>query len=147
MSTTPSRNLEQMLIDRNGALTAALVRIRALAAERRTDRDFAFIFQMAEDTMATAGAPAGTTTIGVDFRRWYELWAANFPTDEEGKAAADERQALEDRIISTRAGGGGDILVKARMLREHAKDLWGRTDEVLASIAADLEHLATGGAS
>ena len=58
MSTTPTRNLEQILIDRNGALTAALVRIRALAAERRTDRDFAFIFQTAEDTISQAGAPA-----------------------------------------------------------------------------------------
>jgi hypothetical protein len=41
-----------------------------------------------------------------------------------------------------------DVLAKVRILREMEKSgKWIAEDEMLASIAADLEHLATGGAS
>ena len=143
------RTLERLLADRNSALSAALIRIRALAGERRKDPDMAFILETASNALGSAtAAPAAATTIAAAFERWHELMMANFPTDAEGVAAADERLELEDRIISTRARVGGDVLVKATMLREHAKALWGRTDEILVSIAADLESLTgKGGAS
>jgi hypothetical protein len=146
MSTTTSRNLEQILIDRNGALTAALVRIRALAAERRTDRDMAFLFQTAED--AIAGAPVGATTIAASFRRWSELWTGKYPTDAASDAASKERQAIAEHIIGSRAGCLPDVLAKVRLLRKMEQGgEWIAEDAMLASIAADIEHLATGGAS
>jgi hypothetical protein len=144
---TATRNLEQILIDRNGALTAALVRIRALADERRADRDFAFIFQMAEDTIAQAGAPAATI-ITASFRRWHELWNATISTDAASAAASKERHAIALHIIGSRAGCLPDVLAKVRILREmETGGEWIAEDAMLASIAADLEHLATAGAS
>jgi hypothetical protein len=143
--STTSRNLEQILIDRNGTLTAALVRIRALAAERRTDRDMAFLFQTAEDAIAQAGSPVRSTTIAASFKRWYELQTAKYPGDIP-VADSEERHGLKKRIAGTRAVCLPDTLDKVRLLVETEKG-YGREDEMLASIAADLEHLATGGAA
>jgi hypothetical protein len=146
---TPTRNLEQLLADRNGALTAALVRIRALAGARHADRDFQLVFQMAEDAIAQVGASAGYTAIGVAYERWRELMMANFATDAEGIAAAQERRSLEQYIIAKRAVCASDVLSKVNMLNKHSEaSIWGRQDEMMASIAADLESLAgKGGAS
>jgi hypothetical protein len=88
-----------------------------------------------------------TTNIAAAFERWHQLWTANFPTDAEGEAAMEERAALKAQIIGTRAGSGADVLAKVRMLYEHARACWVE-DEMLTSIAADLERLAgKGGAA
>jgi hypothetical protein len=80
------------------------------------------------------------TKIAAAYLRWHELWTANFPTDEAGNAAMEERAALKAYIIGMRAGSGADILAKVRMLYEHARACWVE-DEMIASIAADLERL------
>jgi hypothetical protein len=104
----------------------------------------AFLYQTAED--AIAGAPVGTITIAASFRRWQELWTGNYPTDTASDAASRERQAIAEHIISSRADCLPDVLAKVRLLRKMEQGSeWIAEDAMLASIAADLEHLARGG--
>jgi hypothetical protein len=68
----------------------------------------------------------------------------NYPSDAASNAAAEVRHVIEKEMIGTRATGLPDTLAKVKVLREHARGgIWIHTDEMLASIAADLEHVTT----
>jgi hypothetical protein len=58
-----------------------------------------------------------------------------------GPGALEERYALQEDMIGMRAVCLPDVLAKVSMLREIEKGgKWTAEDELLASIAADLEH-------
>ncbi len=86
-----------------------------------------------------------TTVIGDAFGRWHASWTTTYPTDEQSNAAGERRHPLEDIIIRTRAVNLSDVLAKVRMLREIERGgTWPCKDEMLGSIAADLERLGAG---
>ena len=77
---------------------------------------------------------------------WHQLWTATYPTDEEGDEAVAACNMLARRIIQTRSASVPDVLVKARILREHVRSgKWVHEEEMFASIIDDLERLTEGG--
>jgi hypothetical protein len=147
--STTSRNLEKILIDRNGALTAALVRIRALAAERRTDRDMAFLFQTAEDAIATAGAPVGTTgdedlialcAAAMALKDKLDGHEHSWSEDETEKEW-EKLWEMDERIGETPAVSTAGLFAKLQFANSYADDM--ATGECIwRSAAADAERLA-----
>jgi hypothetical protein len=82
------------------------------------------------------------TKIAAAYERWYKIQTATYPGDIPA-ADSDEWYALKTRIAGMRAVCLPDTLAKVRLLIETEK-AYGREDEMLASIAADLERLEEG---
>jgi hypothetical protein len=82
------------------------------------------------------------TKIAAAFERWHELWTAKYPGDIPD-ADNEERHALKKHIAEMRAVCLSDTLAKIQIILETEKGYGRVADEMLSSIAADLERLAT----